>query len=203
MDARWTLKSFTSNGVTGCPFGPNLQRLRSRFGGAVVLALDVIGPMREDRLAKAVNGCKRLIDEDVEAGYQVGVVPWHYDVEGSTLPQSRSVAAHSLPWSARDSGGNDVVPCLNLAHGQLMAVDVGDRVVAIFGDGDLGNRFAIQAQAAGVVAYSIRILTRGLGEGSAQELASISTGTSSPRTATSEDLADSIASMAQGHIPKD
>lgn len=203
MAAGWTRKSFTSDGVTEYPFGPNFQRLRSRFGGAVVLALDVSGSMRGDRLAKAVKGCQRFIDEGVEAGYQVGVVLWHHDVEDSTPPQSSPVAAHSLLWSARASGGNDVVPCLTLAHNQLMAVDVGDRVVAIFGDGDLGNRFAAEAKAADLVADNIRILTCGLGEGSAQELASISTETSSPRTATSENLADSIASMAQGLIRKD
>ena len=83
-----------------------------------------------------------------------------------------------------------------------MATDAGDRVLAIFGDGDLGNRQAAETKAAELIADDIRILTCGLGDGSAQELASISTEKAAPRTATSETLADSIASMAQGLIRK-
>ena len=99
-------------------------------------------------------------------------------------------------------GGTLMVPFLTLAHQQLMALDVGDRVVAIFGDGDLGDRRTAEAKAAELINDNIRILTCGLGEGSAQELASISTEKAAPRTATSENHADSIASMAQGLIRK-
>ena len=71
MAAGWTRKSFSSDGVTEYPVGPNFERLRSRFGGAVILALDVSGSMQGDRIGKAVNGCGRFIDEAVEAGYRV------------------------------------------------------------------------------------------------------------------------------------
>ena len=202
MAAGWTRKSFSSDGVTEFPVGPNFQRLRSRFGGAVVLALDVSGSMQGDRIIKAVNGCKRFIDEADEAGYQVGVILWHHGVEDAAAPDSSPKAAHALLSRAEASGGNDAVPFLTLAHRQLMALDVGDRVVAIFGDGDLGNRHAAESKAAELINDNIRILTCGLGEGSAQELASISTEKATPRTATPENLADSIASMTQGLIRK-
>ncbi|WP_322613904.1 vWA domain-containing protein [Dermacoccus abyssi] len=203
MAAGWTRKSFSSDGVTEYPVGPNFERLRSRFGGAVVLALDVSGSMQGDRLIKAVKGCKRFIDEAVEAGYRVGLILWHHDVAADVPPEADPKAARELLRRAADSsGGTNVLACLGLAHRQLMATDAGDRVLAIFGDGDLGNRQAAETKAAELIADDIRILTCGLGEGSAQELASISTEKAAPRTATSENLADSIASMAQGLIRK-
>jgi Mg-chelatase subunit ChlD len=203
MTTGWTRKSFSADGVTEHPVGPHFQRLRSRFGGAVVLALDVSGSMHGDRLKKAVKGCERFIDEAVDAGYQVGVILWHHGIEGSTPPTVSPKEAHSLLSRAVAAGGNDAVPFLALAHQQLMELDVGDRVVAIFGDGDLGNRGTAESKAAELVSDNIRILTCGLGEGSAHELATISTERAAPRIATSENLADSIASMAQGLIRKD
>ncbi len=64
------------------------------------------------------------------------------------------------------------------------------------------ERIRFQGQAAELIADDIHILTYGLGKGSVQELASISTEKAAPGTATSENLADSIASMAQGLIRK-
>lgn len=203
MAAGWTRKSFSSDGVTEYPVGPNFKRLRSRFGGAVILALDVSGSMQGDRISKAVKGCGRFIDEAVQAGYRVGLILWHHDVAADVPPEADPRAARELLRRAADSsGGTNVLACLGLAHRQLMATDAGDRVLAIFGDGDLGNRQAAETKAAELIADDIRILTCGLGEGSAQELASISTEKDAPRTATSENLADSIASMAQGLIRK-
>lgn len=198
MAAGWTRKSFSSGGVTEHPVGANFKRLLARSSGAVVLALDVSGSMQGDRIVKAVQGCQRFVDEAVRAGYQVGVILWHHAVEGDSPPHSDPKGARVLLARAKAAGGNSAVPFLTLAHTQLMAVDVGDKVVAIFGDGDLGDRQSAEAKAQQLIADNIRILTCGLDEGSAQELASISTENVAPRTATSENLADSIALMARG-----
>ncbi len=203
MTAGWTRRAFSSNGVTEFPIGPNFERLRSRYGGAVVLALDVSGSMQGDRLVKAVAGCHAFIEEAIESGYQVGVILWHHDVEDAVRPQSDAADAHALIRRAFAAGGNSAVPFLTLAHQQLMALDVGDRVVAIFGDGDLGDRALAERKATELINDNIRILTCGLGESSARELASISTEDSAPRTAAADNLAESIASMAQGLIRRD
>lgn len=169
----------------------------------MILALDVSGSMQGDRIGKAVKGCERFIDEAVDAGFRVGLILWHHDVAADVPPEVDPKAVRALLRRAADSsGGTNVLACLGLAHRQLMATDAGDRVLAIFGDGDLGNRQAAETKAAELIADDIRILTCGLGEGSAQELASISTEKAAPRTATSDNLADSIASMAQGLIRK-
>lgn len=198
MAPGWIRKSFTSDGVTEYPVGPSFEKLRARFGGAVVLALDVSGSMQGDRIAKAVTGCLRFVDEAVAGGYQVGVILWHHGVEDHVAPAMDPGAAHGLLKRAAAAGGNDAVPFLALAHLELMAIDAGDRVVAIFGDGDLGDRHRAETKAAELVRDNIRILTCGLGEGTARELATISTETAVPRVATPETLADSIAEMAQG-----
>lgn len=203
MAAGWIRKTFSSDGVTEYPVGPQFQRLRSRFGGVVILALDVSQSMQGSRLSQAVKGCRRFIDEAVEAGYSVGLILWHHGVAANVPPEADPKAARNLLKRAADSsGGTNVLACLDLAHRQLMATEAGDRVLAIFGDGDLGNRQAAETKAAALIRDDIRILTCGLGESSAQELASISTEKAVPRTATSENLADSIASMAQGLIRK-
>ena len=198
----WIRKSLSSDGVTEYPVGSQHARLRSRFGGAVVLALDVSGSMYGDRLVKAVSGCHRFIEEAVANGYHVGVILWHHDVGGDAPPVVDLRAARRLLDRAVAGGGNSAVPFLSLAHRQLMALDVRDRVVAIFGDGDLGDRRLAEAKASELIRDNIRILTCGLGEGSAQELAAISTEQAAPRVATTDSLTDAIASMAQGLLRK-
>ncbi|WP_017583231.1 VWA domain-containing protein [Nocardiopsis valliformis] len=201
MAAGWTRRTFDSDGVTEHPTGPHLQRLRERSGGAVVLALDVSGSMTGDRIATAVIGCRRFIDEAVGAGYRVGLTLWHHGVADSVAPAADPAEARKLLDRARTNGGNDLVPCLELAQRQLMAVEAADRVLAVFGDGDLGNRQRSEAKAAELSRDGIRILTCGLGEGSAQALAAVSTEgdeRAAPRTASDATLADSIAAMARG-----
>lgn len=198
MAAGWIRKSFSSNGVTEYPVGPNFEKLRARFRGAVVLALDVSGSMAGDSIVKAVSGSRRFIDEAVAGGYWVGAILWHHGVEDHVAPAVDPSDAHRLLKRAVAAGGNDAVPFLSLAHRQLMAVDAGDRVVAIFGDGDLGDRHRAEVKAAELVRDNIRILTCGLGEGSARELATISTEAAVTRVATSDTLADTIAAMAKG-----
>lgn len=203
MTAGWTRKTFSSDGVTEYPVGTNLERLSFRFGGAVILALDVSGSMSGERTTKAVAGCARFIDEAVEAGYRVGLVLWNHEIAAFIPPLVNPKDARSLLREASSyTGGTNVLPCLELAHRQLLAIDAGDRVLAIFGDGDLGNRSSAEAKAAEMTRDDIRILTCGLGEESARELAAISTETSAPRAATEENLAETIASMAHGLVQR-
>lgn len=197
--AGWTKKDFQADPVTEFLPGPNLARLKASFSGAVILALDVSGSMSGGRLEQAKQGCRRFIDEAAEENYAVGVILWHHDVSALTPPETSPVKARQMINSATASGGNDIVPCLREAHAALMQMPAGDRVVAIFGDGDLGNPQTAKAAAAELQADGIRIITCGLGDASAAQLDVISTEISeAPRSATSDAIADSIASMARG-----
>jgi hypothetical protein len=79
-----------------------------------------------------------------------------------------------------------------------MDMPANDRVVAIFGDGDLGDRESAITASAKLVADNIRILTSGLGDASAVELAAISTETDTPRAASASTVAESIAGLVTG-----
>lgn len=205
--ATWTKKNFESVGVTEHPAGEGLDALQRLFSGAVVLALDVSGSMEihdagpdhdVQRLAQAVQGCCAFVTEAVDAHYAVGVILWNHDVMGSVPPASDPQAALTLLAGAVTNGGNDAVPFLELAHRMLLRTGSSDMVVAIFGDGDLGDPGAASTKAHELADDGIRILTCGLGEHSAETLAAISTEASAPRVAASDSIAESIASMARG-----
>lgn len=201
--AGWTKKSFHAEPVTEYRTGPNLGRLQASLSGVVILALDVSGSMAGDRIEQAQKGCRTFIDEAVADGYSVGVILWHHAVNASSDPGRSPRPAIELIKGAQVGGGNDIVPCLEAAHQTLMEHPAADRVLAIFGDGDLGSRDRAIASARLLAADGIRIITCGLGDSSAAQLAVISTeSTGAPRAATAETIADSIASMAGGLVRK-
>lgn len=196
--AGWTKKSFVSPPVTEYQAGPNLLRLQASLSGAVILALDVSGSMSGSPLKDAIRGCRQFIDEAVADGYSVGMILWHHDIAGSVAPARSADDALRLLSQAQATGGNDIRPTLSSAHRDLMSEPAGDRVLAIFGDGDLGVHEPRQ-YAEPLIADGIRIITCGLGASSAAALAVISTETADvPRTSESGKIAESIASMSSG-----
>ena len=154
--------------------------------------------MSGHNLRQAVQGCRRFVREAVEADYAVGLVLWDHEVVDSVPVDAAPDAVLALLDRAATRGGTDVVPCLDHAHAMLMESPSGDMVVAVFGDGDLGNPHAARRKAAELVADGIRILTCGLGQSSAESLAAISTESSELRVAQATTIADSIAGMARG-----
>ncbi|HEY5515658.1 MAG TPA: vWA domain-containing protein [Pengzhenrongella sp.] len=196
---QWLKRSYESVGLTQYPVGRHLAAVQSQFGGAVVLCLDVSGSMSvESRLERAVDGCLRFIDEAVRAGYEVSALLWHHDVAAYTPLSHSADQAKRLFASARAAGGTNVVPALGVCEGLLQGRK-GDLVIAIFGDGDLGNPTSAAQEATRLTEKDIRVLTCGLGMASAEQLGAISTeGAAAPRTATADTIADAIADMASG-----
>lgn len=192
----WLKRSFESVGLTQHPVGSHLSAIQARYGGAVVLCLDVSGSMMGSRMVQACDGCVRFIDEAFDAAYDVGLVLWHHHVAAELPVGSNRSDLLKLLASATAAGGNDIVPTLHVAQREL-ADHTGDRVVAIFGDGDLGEPARAREEAARLIEENIRIITCGLGNQSAETLAEISTESrDSARAASQESLADDVASMA-------
>lgn len=197
--ATWTKRRFASQPVTESPPGRNLERLQASLSGVVVLALDVSSSMSGISLSEAKNGCDRFFDEAVADGYSVGALLWSTQVAGSAPITRDGKDARDLVAASTASGGTNVVPALNDAHRMLMAWPAADRVLAIFGDGDLGNESEAKRVAAELRADGIRIITCGLGMGSAERLAVISSEENvngGPRTAEQGRIADAIAGMS-------
>jgi Mg-chelatase subunit ChlD len=193
----WIRRSFTAAGLTQIPPGPHLHPLQSRFGGGtVMLCIDVSGSMYGMPLQEAVRGAHQFVSEAIEAHYEVGVILWNTDVVGLAEPTSDGTPAHELLALAQAGGGNSLLPPLQRCH-QILDNYKGDRVVAIFGDGDITPRAQVLDKVAQMKAQNIRFITRGLGPAAAQEFATVSSEEPSDvEVPQVEDLAASIAGMA-------
>jgi len=195
---QWIKKVYEAAGLTQYPLGKHFAELQSQFGGSVVLCLDVSGSMAADRLPQAKEGCRRFLTEALAAGYSVAGLLWHHDVEGYTELDRDRCAMDQLFAGARAGGSNDIVPALHVSERMLVG-RTGDRVIAIFGDGDLGDPASARREANRIASQGIRVITCGLGDASAEELSAISTETDHvARVARQENIADSIADMARG-----
>jgi Mg-chelatase subunit ChlD len=195
----WVRRSFTSPGLTQIPAGRHLPALQGRYGGGVVmLCIDVSGSMSGRRLAEAVRGARVFVDEAVEARYKAGVVLWDTDVVDLEEPAQDGKRALKLLDRARSRGGTNLLPALERTHEVLDRFkDEPDRVVAIFGDGDLGPRSAVLAKVALMKAEDIRFVTRGLGTSAAGEYALVSSEEDADvEVGGVDELADGIAGMA-------
>ncbi|MCX4090758.1 vWA domain-containing protein [Nocardia sp. alder85J] len=197
----WIRRDFDSAGLTHYPVGPYLAAIQRRFGGVVLLCIDVSGSMSGKPLASAVRGAKTFAEEAVAAYYEVGVTLWHHAIAASIAPTRDLAPVFGLLDAAAASGGNEINPTLDAAHDLLRARDPRlDRVVVIFGDGDLGGkREQALAKAAAMRADDIRIITVGLGDAAARALDEISTESHDrPRTATADTIDTEIAGAAGG-----
>jgi Mg-chelatase subunit ChlD len=162
-----------------------------------MLCIDVSGSMYGTPILEAVRGAREFVAEAVAAHYKVGVMLWNHTVEDVCEPTSDGRAALALLAPVDTAlGGNDLLIALNHCH-QILDRFTGDRVVALFGDGDLTPKDAVLVKVAQMKAENIRFVTRGLGVYAASEFGEITD--EEPATASIDDvaaLADGIAGMA-------
>lgn len=196
---QWIKRAYDAEGLTQYPTGRHLAALQLRLGGSVVLCLDVSGSMgAEGRLPQAKEGCLRFVTEALAAGYSVAGLLWDHDVTGHTELDRDRAAVDKLFGGAVPSGGTNIVPALRVSERMLVA-RTGDRVIAIFGDGDLGNADMARLEADRLASEGIRVITCGLGDASAKDLSAISTETGQGmRVAQQRNISDAIAHMASG-----
>jgi von Willebrand factor type A domain len=193
--ADWIRRSFDGIGVTQSPPGPSLSVLQERYGGTVLLCIDVSGSMHGRRLQLAVAGAETFVADAVRAGYRVGLILWHHGIAGYVPASAGAGDVRSGLQRAFASGGNDIVPTLQIGLRDLGPLK-GDRVMAIFGDGDLGPPAPAIAAAREVAALGIRIIVRGLGEHAASGLNAIATeGTESSLVTGESGVSAGISSM--------
>jgi len=144
-----------------------------------------------------VRGARQFVAEAVAAHYKIGVILWDTGVAALAEPAPDALAATAVLDRAHIHGGTDLLPALIRCH-QILDDFTGDRVVAVFGDGDLGPaRDVVLDRVARMKAENIRFVTRGLGPSAAREFGEISD--EDPSSAAIDnvaDLADSIAGMA-------
>jgi Mg-chelatase subunit ChlD len=199
--ADWIRRSFSSPGLTHIPAGRHLRVLQDRFGGGtVMLCIDVSGSMDGRPILEAVRGARTFVDEAVEARYWVGVMLWNTEVADLAEPtQDGKAAMRLLNRTKHASGGNDLIRPLERCHKILdrFKEQGQDRVVALFGDGDLTPKKRVLAKVTQMKAENIRFVTRGLGSVAASEFAEVSDDEDPSVTVNGvDDLAEGIAAMA-------
>jgi uncharacterized protein with von Willebrand factor type A (vWA) domain len=195
--AGWIRRPFGAPGLTQIPPGPHLGAVQGRYGGTVMLCIDVSGSMSGTPILEALRGARQFVAEAVAAHYSIGVMLWNHHVEAVCEPTADGQAALDLlaPVNAA-RGGNDLFIALEHGH-QILNRFTGDRVVALFGDGDLTPKERALAKVAQMKAENIRFVTRGLGPYAAAEFGEISS--EDPASAAINDVADlaeGIADMA-------
>ena len=195
--AGWIRRPFSAPGLTQIPPGPKLRMLQGRFGGTVMLCIDVSGSMDGPPILEAVRGARQFVAEAVAAHYGVGVMLWNTRVEAVCEPSPDGKAALRLLAPVdRARGGNYLLTPLEHCH-QILVRFTGDRLVALFGDGDLTPKPEVLAKVAEMKAENIRFVTRGLGPYAAREFGEITDEEPSSATiADVADLAEGIADMA-------
>lgn len=199
----WLRRPFTAPGLTQIPPGPHLGALQGRFGGTVMLCIDVSGSMDGAPIREAVRGAIQFVAEAVAARYNVGVMLWNTQIVELAEPTADGAAALKvLEPVDRAFGGNSLLGPLQRCH-QILDDFTGDRVVALFGDGDLTPREQVLAKVAQMKSENIRFVTRGLGPLAAREFGDISSEeASTAEVVRVEDLAAGIAGMAASLNPK-
>lgn len=187
MTANWVRRTYDAVGVTQSPPGKYLAALQEPHIGKVLLCIDVSSSMR-GRLSSAVAGAREFVAEAIEAHYLVGLVLWNHGVN-AYVPLSRAPGkVEQVLRHATSHGGTNVTPTLDLGIRELGPL-AGDRVMAVFGDGDIGHVGAATDAARRAAALGIRIIVRGLGEYAAAQLNQIAT---DPAEATVLQVADEI-----------
>jgi hypothetical protein len=207
----WVRREYTGIGMTQFPPGRYLPVLQQRYGGSVLLCIDVgASPVTRDgglltRLQHAVTGAERFVAGALAAHYHVGLVLWHHDIAGH-VALTRDPAAVSAALRAAGpggdkgvgdsgSGGNDISHTLRLGLREL-GNRSGDRVLAIFGHGDIGPVAPALELARQAHTMGIRIVVRGLGESAAAALNQIASDRTEPAVVASvEGVAAGITSM--------
>jgi uncharacterized protein with von Willebrand factor type A (vWA) domain len=195
--AGWIRRPFGAPGLTQVSAGPYLRAVQGRYGGTVLLCIDVSGSMNGMPILEAARGARQFVADAVAAHYNVGVMLWNDHVEAVCEPTADGQAALDLLAPVNGArGGNNLLAALEHTH-QILNRFTGDRVVALFGDGDLTPREAALAKVAQMKVDNIRFVTRGLGQYAAAEFGEISS--EDPQSAAIDDVADlaeGIADMA-------
>jgi len=195
--AEWIRRVFTSVGLTQVPSGPHADSIRERLRcGYVILCIDVSGSMSGQPLSEAVRGAQQFLEEAVLAGYRVGLVLWATGVQAYTPMSPYSDDALRLLSNAVAGGSNDLHLVLLHCEQELNGLK-GDRVVAIFGDGDISPKEKVLSKVCDMKADNIRFVTRGLGAYAAEfalldteEIGAVEIGSTA-------DLAEGIAGMSK------
>ncbi|MEV5542083.1 vWA domain-containing protein [Saccharopolyspora shandongensis] len=168
----WIRRDFGGIGLTQSPPGGYLPRLQERYGGHVLLCIDVSASMQGQLLEQAIAGGERFLAEADGAHYKCGLVLWSDAVQQYVPPEARLDDVISALREAKAWRGTLLSPALRLGI-EVLPKYPRDRVICIFSDGALGDHAKARELARKACAMGIRIVVRGLGPTAADSLAEL------------------------------
>ncbi|MEV0701493.1 vWA domain-containing protein [Saccharopolyspora sp. NPDC050389] len=168
----WIRRDFGGIGLTQSPPGAYLPKLQERYGGHVLLCIDVSSSMQGERLAQAIAGGERFLAEAESAHYESGLVLWSDAVRQYVPPEARLDDVVSALRKAEVRGGTLLSSALQLGI-EVLPKYSGDRVLCIFSDGALADHAKARELARKACSMGIRIVVRGLGPQAAAALADL------------------------------
>lgn len=195
----WVRKDFRGVGITQYPPGPHLAAIAAYYSGSVLLCIDVSSSMAGVPLAEATRGGADFLAEARAADYEVGLVLWNTGVAAAVPIGADEQQLRTTLRTASSHGGTDLRATLGYAISAL-APRSGDRVVCVFGDGDVGEVAGVSALVREARSHGIRFVVRGLGANATDRLSSLLTPEEDRTTQVVADvagLARGIASMAR------
>jgi Mg-chelatase subunit ChlD len=137
-------RRYAGHGLTMYPPGRYFDQLSDLHAGKLVMVMDVSGSMAGLRLSGAVAGARDLLGAALAKSYVVGVVSFS---TSATVPQPLTIDLQAIEpalTALTAGGGTDMSEGIRRAH-QLLRELRGERVMAIFSDGQTDRGSAIAA----------------------------------------------------------
>jgi len=143
--------------VTSYPPGRYFSEVSDLYTGKLLMVVDVSGSMEGERMSAAIGGSGELLSQALTDSYAVGLVAFsgsaslELDLTTELRAVERALSRLRIRWS-----GTDMSEGIKLAH-RVLRTRRGERVMAIFSDGETDRPTAIAAALA-ARADGIRII---------------------------------------------
>lgn len=138
------LRRFHAHGITTFPPGARFAEVSDSMSGKLFFVVDVSLSMEGARLRGAVRGARDLLHHALDESYLVGVIAFNdsarvvQDLTDDGRPVDRALSR------LRARSGTDLAKGIALGH-RLLAERRGERVLALFTDGETDRAAALRA----------------------------------------------------------
>jgi Mg-chelatase subunit ChlD len=137
-------RRYTGHGLTTYPPGRYFEQVSDLYAGKLFMVIDVSGSMTGRRLQQAVEGARRLLARAVAESYLVGVISFTSTARLELDLTTDLGAVDRVLSRLRPLGGTDMSWGIRCGH-EILGPRRGERVLAIFSDGETDRETALAA----------------------------------------------------------
>ena len=189
-------RRYAAHGITTHPPGQYFDQLSDLYAGKLLMVMDRSASMKGRRLREAVAGACDLLGQAINESYIVGAVSFsgnaRLELDLTTDPRAveRALKRLDIDWT-----GTMMSQGISLAH-RLLLKRRGERVIAIFSDGEDQNPTAALAAAAAARRDEIRIIAALGGSADPRFMREITGEGEDPEVVNDRQVREKIAGMA-------